>query len=189
MNRLLNKNLTIPNVLSLLRILILVPFVVFVFNEDYIKAGSILILSGVTDLLDGYLARKLNQITRFGEMLDPTADKLTLMTVMICVSIKFPSIFPFMMLLIIKEVLMLGAGAILLKLKKDPPASKWYGKIATVVFYISVTTIIVIKAIFNLDCENLNVILMSITSCFMLYSLAKYFKIFVLLIKETKNIN
>ena len=187
MNRLVRKNLTIPNILSLLRIVILVPFVVFVVKEDYIRAGLVLVFSGLTDLFDGYLARKLNQRTRFGEMLDPTADKLTLMTVMICVSIKFPTVFPFMLILIIKEILMLGAGAILLNLKKDPPASKWYGKISTVVFYISVTTIIGIKAIFNIDCEKLNMILMSITSGCMLYSLSKYFKIFVLLMKETKD--
>lgn len=81
----LKKNLTIPNMLSLLRILVLVPFVISVTKNNYIAAGLILIISGLTDLFDGYIARKLNQVTRLGEMLDPTADKLTLMTVMICV--------------------------------------------------------------------------------------------------------
>jgi len=178
------KNLNIPNILSFVRILVLVPFVLCVYKDNYLWAGIILIFSGITDLLDGYLARKFNQITKLGKMLDPIADKLTLMTVMICSSIKFPKIFPFMMILILKEILMFVASIILLKLKKNPPASKWYGKISTVVFYFSITTIICIKAIFNLDIENLNIFLMSITSICMLYSLGRYFNIFVFILKD-----
>ena len=188
MNKNIYENLTVPNILSFLRILILVPFVLFVNNNNYIGGGVILVLSGLTDLLDGFIARKFNQITRLGEMLDPTADKLTLMTVMICASMKFPRIFPFMALLALKEILMLAAGAILLKNKKNPPASKWYGKVSTVVFYISITTIIVIKAIWEVDIEILDIFLMSVTSVCMLYSLGGYFRIFISLMKS-KNIN
>ena len=180
------KNLNVPNILSFIRILVLVPFVVCVHSDNYLWAGIILILSGLTDLLDGYFARKFNQITKLGKMLDPIADKLTLITVMICSSIKFPRIFPFMMILILKEILMLMASVVLLKLKKKPPASKWYGKLSTVVFYFSITTIICIKAVFNLDIENLNVFLMSITSICMLYSLGRYFSIFILILREKK---
>ena len=118
MNKEISKNLTIPNILSVFRILILVPFVFYVNNENYVAAGIVLVISGLTDLFDGFLARSLGQVTHLGEMLDPTADKLTLMTVMICASMKFPKIFPFMLLLILKEVSMLIAGAILLKCKK-----------------------------------------------------------------------
>ena len=175
----LKDNLTIPNILSLFRIFILVPFVFFVVKSNYIVAGLILIISGLTDLFDGYIARKLNQVTHLGEMLDPTTDKLTLMTVMICVSIKFPKVFPFMVVLVTKEVLMLIAGAILLKYKKNPPPSKWYGKISTVVFYISVIIIIGMQAFCNSNSDALNATLMFITSLCMLYSLWKYFKIFV----------
>ena len=180
------KNLNVPNIISFIRILILVPFVIFVCNDNYLWSGIILVFSGLTDLLDGYIARKFNQITKLGKMLDPIADKLTLITVMICSSVKFPKIFPFMMILILKEVLMLLASIVLLRLKRKPPASKWYGKLSTVVFYFSITTIICIKAIFNLDIENLNVLLMSITSICMLYSLGRYFSIFVFILKEKK---
>lgn len=180
----LKDNLTIPNILSLFRIFILVPFVFFVLKSNYIVAGLILIISGLTDLFDGYIARKLNQVTHLGEMLDPTADKLTLMTVMICVSMKFPKIFPFMIVLVTKEILMLMAGMVLLKNKKTPPPSKWYGKISTVVFYISVIIIIGMEAFYNLNSDALNTTLMFITSVCMLYSLWRYFKIFVFLIRK-----
>lgn len=187
MNEKIIKNLNIPNVLSFIRILVLVPFVIYVRSDNYIWAGLILIFSGFTDLLDGFIARKFNQITKLGKMLDPMADKLTLMTVMICSSVKFPKIFPFMMLLIFKEILMLLASIVLLKSKKNPPASKWYGKLSTVVFYFSITTIIGIKAIFNADIESLNIFLMSVTSICMLYSLGRYFNIFVLILKKGKS--
>ena len=123
-------------------------------------------------------------MTHLGEMLDPTADKLTLMTVMICVSVKFPKIFPFMIVLVTKEILMLMAGIILLKNKKTPPPSKWYGKVSTVVFYISIIIIIGMEAIWNLNLDTLNLTLMFITSVCMLYSLWRYFKIFVSLMRE-----
>lgn len=180
----LKNNLTIPNILSLFRIFILLPFVFFVVRGNYLVAGLILIISGLTDLFDGYIARKLNQVTRLGQMLDPTADKLTLVTVMICVSIKFPKIFPFMIVLVTKEILMLMAGVVLLRNKKNPPPSKWYGKVSTVVFYISIITIIGMEAIWNLNLDSLNTILMFITSLCMLYSLWRYFKIFVSLMKK-----
>ncbi len=180
----LKSNLTVPNILSLMRIIILLPFAIFVVREDYIKAGLILILSGLTDLFDGYIARKFNQVTKIGKMLDPTADKLTLMAVMICVSLKFPSVLPFMIILIIKEVSMLVAGAFLLKKKKNPPSSKWYGKFSTFMFYVSITAIIGAKAVWNIDIEFLNIFLMSMTSICMLYSLWRYFNIFVSIIKE-----
>lgn len=182
----LKDNLNVPNTLSLLRILILFPFVIFVKNEEYIKAGLVLAISGLTDLIDGYIARKLGQVTRFGAMLDPTADKLTLMTVMVCVSLKFKSVLPFMVVLVLKEVSMLVAGAFLLGKGQNPSPSKWYGKLSTVVFYVSVTTIICIKAVWNLDCEVLNVILMSITCICMMYSLWRYFRLFMFDIKKSQ---
>ena len=114
----IKANLNIPNLLSLFRILILVPFVNFVLKEDYLCAGLVLVLSGITDMFDGYLARKLNQVTDLGKMLDPIADKVTLVTIMICLSIKFPKMLSFMIILVIKEILMLCAGAILLKSNK-----------------------------------------------------------------------
>ena len=122
----LTKNLTVSNVLSLMRIVTIVPFVMAVLSDDYITAVSILVISALTDFLDGAIARKFGQITDLGKMLDPTADKLTLMAVMICVGIKFPEVFPFMIILIVKEVIMLAAGAIMIALGCAPPAAKWY---------------------------------------------------------------
>lgn len=172
--------------LSIVRIIFIIPFVLSVINDDYTSAGIILIISGISDFLDGYIARKYNQITRVGKMLDPTADKLTLMAVMVCVGIKFNKIFPFMIILITKEILMLAAGIILLRKKLTPPSAKWYGKLSTVVFYVSIIVIISFKAIWNLDIEILDVSLMILTAFFMIYALIRYFCIFREMIKKSE---
>ena len=119
-------------------------------------------------------------------MLDPAADKLTLMAVMICVGMKFPKIYPFMILLISKEVIMLMASVFLLGRKKTPTSAKWFGKAATVVFYISVLVIIGLKAMFGIDNETVDITLMVITAGFMLYAMWRYFKIFVSMIKSDR---
>ena len=182
----IQKNFNIPNVLSIIRIIFIIPFIFAVIDDDYTTAGIILIISGISDFLDGYIARKYNQITQFGKMLDPTADKLTLMAVMVCVGMKFNKIFPFMIILITKEILMLIAGAILLHKKLTPPSAKWYGKLSTIVFYVSVIIIISLKAIWNLDIEILDVTLMALTAFFMIYALIRYFCIFMEIIKTSK---
>lgn len=188
MNEILNlkKNMSIPNVISFLRIIIIIPFVSSFMKDDYILAGSLLILSGLSDLLDGMIARKFNQVTALGKMLDPTADKITLMAVMVCVGIKLPKIFPFMIILIIKEVIMLIAGLVLIYRNQLPPPAQWYGKLATIVFYVSVISIIALKALWNVDNGYINLTLMMITAVCMIYALCKYFKIFVLMVKSSE---
>lgn len=79
--KLRNKNLTVPNAMSLFRILV-IPFFAYFFLKDNLTAAVIaLALSGLSDALDGFVARRFNQITELGKMLDPLADKLTQGTV------------------------------------------------------------------------------------------------------------
>lgn len=182
-------NLNIPNILSAIRIFLIVPFILSMFKDDYITAGIVLLVSGLSDLFDGMIARELGQVTNLGKMLDPTADKLTLTAVMICVGIKFPSIFPFMIILVIKEVSMILAGVFLLGKKLVPPAAQWYGKLATVVFYISVITIISLKAFWGISIEALNISLMLLTALCMCYAMFRYCKIFMFILRNDKNID
>ncbi len=185
----IKDNLTIPNILSVTRIILIIPFIISVFNNDYVTAVIVLAVSGLSDLFDGIIARELGQITSLGKMLDPTADKITLTAVMICVGVKFPNIFPFMIILIIKEVLMLMAGAFLINRKQTPPSAKWYGKLSTVIFYVSVITIIGLKAIWGINIMALNISLMSLTALCMGYAMFRYYKIFMFMIRNDKNLD
>lgn len=177
------KNINIPNFISFIRIILIVPFVLFMLSDDYFSAGIILAVSGLSDIFDGYIARHFNQITKLGSMLDPVSDKLTLLAVMSCVALKFPCIVPFMVILMLKEISMLTAGIFLLKNHKFPPKAQWYGKIATFSFYISVIIIVSVKAFFNLESKWLSVGSMSVTLCLMLFALIKYCQVFFDIIK------
>ena len=114
---------TVPNCISFFRILLIIPFVLFFLCGKYIEAFSFILLSGISDCLDGFFARKLNQVSKLGKLLDPIADKLTLVAVVICFGILIPVIFPFLSVLIVKDVLMLTGGFYLLKKGIEPPAA------------------------------------------------------------------
>jgi cardiolipin synthase len=170
--------------ISIIRILLICPFIIYILEDEYIKGGIILTVSGMSDLLDGFIARNFNQVSKLGRMLDPIADKLTLISVMICIGLKFKEIKIFVIILIIKEVLMILASAFLLKKHKFPPEAKWYGKIATVWFYFSAVVIIALKFIWNIQSNFLTVSFMLITVALMFYAFVKYFQIFVGIIKK-----
>lgn len=185
-SKLKSQYMTVPNILSFIRILIIIPFVYMFLNDNYILAALFLIVSGLSDMFDGIIARKLNQITALGKILDPIADKLTLVAVVICMGIKFPEIMPLVVLLLIKDVSMLLAGGFLIKKKIEPPAAMWYGKLSTILFYLSVIIIVFLKAAFGVINSNLSIFLLSITAVFMIFALIKYFELFVELLKKDK---
>lgn len=177
------KNLTVPNALSVLRLLVIAPFVVFFLQGKYGLAALMLLVSGLSDMFDGWIARRFDQFTPLGAMLDPVADKLTLAAVVICMGLAFPITIPLVILLILKELSMLVAGGVLLKLHKRPPAARWYGKVATVVFYVSMTAIVTMKAIWSQENDVLIIILLSITAACMIFALVKYFLVFLEIIR------
>lgn len=139
---------TIPNWLSFARI-VMVPIFAWLFLDNSIENNVIwsvfvLFLSGLSDFLDGKIARRFNQISDLGKVLDPVADKLTQMTIAVLLFIKFSGsteqlikTFSWIFLVfIIKEFLMVLFGGIMIAIGLRPSASEIYGKVATFVFYI-----------------------------------------------------
>lgn len=178
-NRNKNKNLNIPNTLTVIRFFLIIPFVYYFLNNHYIKAVVILAASGITDMLDGLIARKFNQFTELGQMLDPLFDKLTQAAVAVCLAIKQPILIPLLAIFVVKECLMVTAAVILIsKNKKKPSGSKWYGKAATVMFYISFGVIVALKSILGKEYLLVSIILLSITAGFMIYAFVRYAKIY-----------
>ena len=111
----IKKVFNVPNLLSMLRIIIIFPFIYYFLIDNYVISVVLIAISGLSDMFDGFIARRFNQITKVGMMLDPVADKLTLLSVVVCLSVKVPIIMPIILVLVVKEVLMLLAGIILLK--------------------------------------------------------------------------
>lgn len=130
--------LTIPNLLSILRILLIPVFAVLLLKDYVVAAIVVIIFAEFTDLLDGHIARKYNQITALGKLLDPIADKLSQISIVIVLIIKYwdNAIKYLFMFFILKEIVMLIGGAILLSKGLRPVAAEMWGKVATTVFCV-----------------------------------------------------
>lgn len=177
---------TVPNLLTYMRFLLVAPFMYFFIKENYIAAAVCIGVSGLTDCFDGFLARRFNQVTSLGKILDPIADKVTLFSVAVCMLIYIPALLPLLAILMFKEFVMLLCGLVLLIKKITPPAAKWYGKFATVVFYFSVVTIIFLKAMFGYESAVLVIVLFVLTAVVMLFALANYAYLFFNLLRQQK---
>lgn len=143
---------TIPNLLSVIRIFLIPVFAVLFYQDQKIVAVIVLALSGLTDMFDGKIARKYNQISALGKILDPVADKLTQISIAVMLFIDFNTaddklikafswIFLFFL---VKEGVMIVGGLVMLLLGIRPGAAEIFGKLATVVFYVGMTIIIAI---------------------------------------------
>ena len=140
---------TIPNLISFLRILLIPVFAVLFYKDHTIAAACILALSGLSDMVDGKIARKLNQISNLGKMLDPIADKLTVFAIAIILFLKFNqaenqalNAFSWVFLLFIaKDIIMLGFGLFMILKGLHPSAAEIFGKLATLAFYIVMVVI------------------------------------------------
>ena len=128
--------LTIPNLLSLIRIL-LIPFIIRLYcvQKAYMHTFIVIVISGFTDIIDGKIARKFNEISDVGKVLDPIADKLTQAALVICLIARYPWMWALLALFAVKECLMLLWGYLTLKSTDTINGAKWYGKLSTVVLY------------------------------------------------------
>lgn len=131
-----NKFLTVPNVLSLFRIA-LIPVIVWLYaiSGNMVWSGGVLIVSGLTDIADGWIARHYNMVSEVGKALDPIADKLTQGAVLLCMIFRFPLlVFPFILLLA-KEAFVGFTGLLLIQKSGAVYGAEWHGKAATCLIY------------------------------------------------------
>lgn len=135
--------LTIPNLLSVIRIALIPVFAVMYLQGNQILAIIILAVSGLTDLFDGKIARRFNQVSALGKILDPVADKLTQITIAVILFICFRNSSSSMinafgwvfLVFLIKEGIMVVGGLVMLLLNIRPGAAEMPGKVATCTFY------------------------------------------------------
>lgn len=130
--------MTIPNALSLLRLCLVGVFVWFYFALGPIPALVVFLVGGATDLLDGYIARRFNQISDLGKLLDPLADKLLTLGALFCFQATGRIPLVIFILACIKEFCLLTGGLYMLRAKRQVVHSNWVGKVAMAVFYIGI---------------------------------------------------
>lgn len=131
-----NKVLTIPNILSFFR-LCLIPVIIWLYcvKQNYMWTGYILLLSGATDIVDGFIARRFHMISDLGKVLDPIADKLTQGAMLFCLLTRFPLMIAPIVLMLAKELYMSISGILVVKKTGTVPGANWHGKAATVLLY------------------------------------------------------
>lgn len=181
------KKLGIPNMLSIFRLVLLPIFVILYFTlgrEYRFICAIILIVSGLTDVADGIIARKFNMESQLGRILDPLADKLTLFVVALTLAFDgYKKLFILAAILFVKEIFMLIGGVLAAKKynnhKVEP--SKWYGKLATVILYVAMFSMILIKM--NRTAE---IIMAGIMCLAAIFAFIMYFRVF-LNMKKTGN--
>ncbi len=192
---------TIPNLLSLLRILVIPVFAYFFINGNALGAVIMLALSGVSDFLDGKIARKFNQVSDLGKVLDPVADKLTQITLAVLLFVSFNgasdsllNAFSWVFLVfVVKEAIMVVFGGLMLVLGLRPSAAEIFGKIATFAFYAIMLLVVsfgpevgLLKNLFVLP-STLMMILVVVSAILTVVAFFSYFPDTFRQFKELKN--
>lgn len=135
--------MNIPNILTAVRFILIPVFAYFLCTQQYAIAVALFLAGGLTDVLDGYIARKYNLITSWGKIADPMADKLMQLTALVILSLVIKIIPVELLIIILAKEIFMGIGAIVLyKQDNYVVSANWYGKMATVVFYLAIVMLI-----------------------------------------------
>lgn len=131
-----NRIITIPNLLSAFR-LVLIPVFLWTYcvRGEYLVTTGLLLLSGLTDLADGYIARRFHMVSNLGKMLDPVADKLTQAAMLICLVTRFPMIWLPLALLAVKEASVGITSLLVIRKSGVVTGAVWHGKVTTALLY------------------------------------------------------
>lgn len=162
--------LTIPNLLSLFRFVLIPIFIFFYLHQKYACSLIVLLLSTLSDVMDGYIARNTNTVTDLGKVLDPIADKLTQAAIMICLSFEFKWMLVLFAVLAVKELTMMIFGILVLKITGKVNGAKWYGKLCTTITVV----IMAIHIVFPYISNSLSMWLCFVNMLMMIHSLVRY---------------
>jgi cardiolipin synthase (CMP-forming) len=142
-----SRVLTVPNVLSAARLALVPVFLWLLLREEDALALLVLVVSTLTDFLDGLLARRLNQVTRLGQLLDPAADRLFVLACLLALAAR--EIVPWWLTILIvgRDVFLLFVGVVLVNHGYGPLPVHRLGKIATFCLFYSLPMIVLGQAL------------------------------------------
>ncbi len=165
----------IPNLLCVVRLLCIPAFVVL-FQKGYrLAAAGVFCGASATDVLDGYLARRNDWVTNVGKLLDPLADKLMQFTVLLCLTMSLSGVAHIittivLVLFTLKETAMIAGALVVLRVKQTAVSSLWYGKLATVIFFVITVTLILCP-----EQLALCIVLCALLVCTIVFALVMYY--------------
>ncbi len=166
---------TIPNLLSMFRLLLIPVYVVIYLNAqedaDYYLAGGILAVSCLTDLIDGKIARHFGMQSNLGMLLDPVADKATQFTLIVCLAVSYPILWNLVGLFVLKEGFQLVVGAITIQKGQILDGALLPGKICTTILFLSLIILVVIPD----PSELLVEVFTAVDAAFLIFAFVAYF--------------
>lgn len=176
-----------PNILCYIRIILVPVFCWLYLNagtpHDFAMAAVVVIVSGLTDFLDGQIARRCNMITDLGKVLDPIADKLMQLAMLVCATVRVHYMAVLVGVLVIKEIVTAVVGAVVIKTcRKRLNGAKWYGKVCTFVLYVIMIAFILLPDIPS----NIRTILFALCLISLAVSFIMYIRIYAIMIADTK---
>lgn len=176
---------TIPNILTTCRILLIPVFIWFYcFQKKEQIAFGVLILSGITDILDGFIARRFHMISSLGKILDPVADKLTQAAVLICLGSRYPLLLILVGMLVIKEIISGCMSLLVIKKTNQVKGADWHGKVTTVLLHITMLIHLIWKPIPS----KASIALIGLSAVMMVVSFVLYFCRNILLLKKQEEL-
>ena len=177
---------SIPNIMGYFRILLIPVFCVLYIQaesfSDYMWATAVVLLSSLTDLFDGMVARRFNMITELGKVLDPVADKLTHAALAICLATRYPLMWILCALMLLKEGYMALMGMRFLKHGKMLDGAMWFGKICTATLFVGMLVLFLWFQM-PLVLANTLIVMMMVV---MIFTLGKYVPVFNKMKKEVE---
>lgn len=172
---------TIPNILCYVRFLLIPVFVILYIKattpNEYLRAAIIVLISGMTDFLDGFIARKYHMITDLGKIIDPIADKLTQASLIFVLIVKIKWMYLLLIMFLLLQLFLVIAGLVMLKKGTKLNGSKWFGKVSTTVFY---AVMLILVSIPTLN-DHITNTLMMVCGAFLLLSLLLYLKEYIIM--------
>lgn len=162
---------TIPNILSVVR-LGLIPVFLWLYckKQEYAFAAGIVVLSGITDILDGFIARRWNMVSDLGKILDPAADKLTQLALIVSLAVRYPVVRPLLALFVVKEFTMGVLGLLVVLKTRVVPSARWFGKACTAVLEGSMGALILFP---NLPAKAVEALVL-VSGCMLVFAFVQY---------------
>ena len=169
---------SIPNLMGYFRIL-LIPVFCYLYitaetEREYLYAALVVLLSSLTDLFDGKIARRFHMVTELGKALDPIADKLTHAALAICLATRYPMMWALIALMLVKEGYMGVMGLIFLKKGKMLDGAMWFGKVCTAVLFAGLLVLFLFSQLEAAVVNGIIMIMMGI----MIVTLCMYVPVF-----------
>ncbi len=126
-----SKVFTLANVVSVLRLMAIPVFLWWVIEDRLLPAFILLVVAVLTDFVDGMIARRMNEITKLGQFLDPFADRLFIAATVIALAIQDVVPWWFVIAVMLRDALLGVGGLVMVRFGAGTLPVKWWGKVAT----------------------------------------------------------